>query len=69
MENFVKYTTVCVDIYGRVYDLAKEHPSWEQSQKNKGKKDNGFEKCIVKTAFTCTQSECDKLKLKGSKKK
>lgn len=25
-----KYTTVTIDKYGRVYDIAKEHPSWEQ---------------------------------------
>lgn len=49
-----RYTTVAVDIYGRVYDISKEHPSWEQKKK-------GSDRCIVCNAFTCTQEEADRL--------
>lgn len=65
------YTTVAIDIYGRVYDLSKEHPSWEQAEKRKkaGRKNTGFERCIVRDAFTCTREECAKLKVKNKKRK
>lgn len=64
-----KYTTVAIDIYGRVYDLSKEHPSWEQAKKNKGKKDTGFERCIVADAFTCTVERCAEMKRRYEKKR
>lgn len=64
----MQYTTVCIDIYGRVYDLSMEHPSWEQAKKSKGKQ-KAFERCIVKDAFTCTIEECARLKAKSRKTK
>lgn len=63
-----KYKTVCIDIYGRVYDLSKEHPSWEQAKKSNSKK-SGFERNIVRDAFTCTVEECARLKAKSKKTK
>lgn len=65
------YTTVAVDIYGRWYVLSHEHPSWEQEKKNKGKKNTGFERCIVKNAFTCEKERAMKMreKTKGKKKR
>ena len=63
------YTTVCIDIYGRVYDLSEEHPAWDQAKKRKGKKEAIFERCIVKNAFTCTIDECERLKKNSKKKK
>ena len=67
-KEIIKYTTVCIDIYGRVYDLAIEHPSWEIARKNKGKKNTGFERCIVRDAFSCTVEECTRLKKKAKTK-
>jgi len=61
------YVTVCIDIYGRVYELSKEHPSWEQFKKSG--KQSGDEKCIVRNAFTCTIKKYKKLKAKSKKKK
>jgi hypothetical protein len=63
-----KYTTVCVDVYGRVYDLRKEHPSWEQAKKNKGKKDAVFERCIVANAFGWPVDKLEELKRKRGKR-
>lgn len=73
-SSSTKYTTVVVDIYGRVYDIACEHPSWEQvkiARKKSGKKkiDESQLKPIVKNAFTCTVEECARLKAKAEKKK
>jgi hypothetical protein len=65
-ENPMQYTTVAIDKYGRIYDLSKEHPSYEQSKKNKGKKSTGYEECIVVNAFTIPVDEVKKL---GRKKK
>lgn len=68
------YTTVAIDIYGRVYDISKEHPSWEQvkeaRRKAGGKKVNESQlRCIVVNAFTCTREECQRLKEQYQKKK
>lgn len=70
LSSSTTYTTVCIDIYGRVYDLRHEHPSWEYAKKKK-KKDKApiYERRIVANAFTCTVEECAKLKAKAEKKK
>lgn len=56
------YTTVCVDIYGKVYDLRYEHPSWEAEK-------NGQDRCIVRDAFMWPVEELDKLKKREGKNK
>lgn len=68
------YTTVVIDIYGRVYDISKEHPSWEQlkqaRQEAGTKKVNESQlRCIVKNALMCTIEECENLKNKAKRKK
>lgn len=64
----IKHTTVCLDIYGRYYDLSKEHPSWEQQKKSKGKSAI-FQRRIVRDAFTCTVEEYERLVSKSKKRK
>lgn len=64
VKTAIKYTTVCIDIYDRVYNLSIEHPSWEQKKNAKGKQ-KIFQRCIVKNAFTCTIEEYEKLKSKS----
>ena len=67
MIKMIKYTTVCIDIFGRVYDLGEgDHPSWQQV-KEEGKK--AFYKCIVADSFTCTEKECARLKAKAKRKR
>jgi hypothetical protein len=61
----IKYTTVCIDKYGRVYDLSVEYPKGEMSKKGK----KSWEKNIVVDAFTCTVEECARLKAKSKKTK
>jgi len=63
------YTTIAIDKYGRVYDLSKEHPSYEVHKKTKAKGTKEHqERCIVVNAFTCTIEECQKLKNKKERK-
>ena len=61
----IQYTTVCVDKYGRVYDLSKEYPRSEIIKK--GKKTTL--RHIVRNAFTCTVEECARLKATSRKTK
>lgn len=61
-----KYATVAIDKYGRVYDLSKEHPSWEAYKE--AKKKGTQERCIVVNAFTCTVEECERLKRKRKRR-
>jgi len=65
-EATIELTTVCVDIYGKVYDLRFEHPSWEQAKAGKGKRT--FERCIVKDAFTWPISLLEDLRKKKGKR-
>lgn len=59
------HMTIAIDKYGRVYDLSKEHPSWEAARK--AKKDGTEERCIVVNAMTCTPAEFKKMKRKRKK--
>ena len=61
------FTTVCIDRYGKVYDLSIEHPSFVLEKKNKGKKNTGFAKRNIVDAFTCTIEECARLKARNNK--
>lgn len=67
--TYQSFTTVCIDIYGRIYDLSKEHPSWEQIKAARRKSPDGVVnesqlKCIVANAFSCTEERCQELKEK-----
>ena len=62
----IKYTTVCLDVNGRYYDLSKEHPNWELHKKNRGK-EVIYQRRFVVNAFTCTVEEYKKLKRKNKK--
>jgi hypothetical protein len=57
-----------VDIYGRVYDLRHEHPSWEMEKKRKGKKKPLYERCIVANAFTWPIDKLDELRKRKGKR-
>ncbi len=56
----MRFTTVVKDKYGRYYDLAYEHPSYEQHKK-------GDLTCIVVNAFTCPVDRANKLTKRKSK--
>jgi len=59
-----EYTTIAIDKYGRVYDLSKVHPSWEQS------KEGSESMNIIVNALTCPVEDISKYgKPKKSKKK
>jgi hypothetical protein len=58
----MKYTTVCIDIHGRIFDLSKEHPAWVY------RCDGIWQKRFVKDAFTCSVEECEKLKARRARK-
>ena len=58
----MRYTTVCVDKYGKVYDLTKEHPSYEQAKKGQGTVN------IVVNAFTWPVDKLDELRKNRGKR-
>ena len=62
-----EYTTICIDKYGCVYDLSKEHPSWEQEKEDKKQWGGGGGNLrpIVVNAYSCLVEEIPK----GKKKK
>lgn len=53
MPLFIEYTTVCIDLNGRLYDLRFEHPSVVSK-----------DKMNVKDAFTMPVEEADKIRAK-----
>ncbi len=62
----MKMTTVAVDKYGRVYDLAKEHPSFEM--RKAAKKSKTEERCIVINAFAYPVDDLDNLRKRKGKR-
>jgi len=61
MKKF--YTTVAVDKNGRVYDLAKVHPSWEEAKKGNDSVH------IVVNAYTCLVEDVRGKQKKRKKRK
>jgi len=56
----MEVTTIAIDRYGVVYDLAKSHPSWEEAKKGNDSVN------IVVNALTCPVEDVHKY---GKKKR